>query len=274
MIYDVSSAEQLLPVAEVILAIQEVMPSHVECAGPLVVGAMARDLALHYVGGDMIQRQTDDVDVAVRVPSWADFDALVRAFGAGRRTHRIRVAGCQVDVVPFGQLEVPEGCVSFQEDRPMNVLGLAEAMATADEYVLPRGCTVRVPTLAMQAVLKVIAWMDRGRSSNKDAIDLALILPAYDQPRWNEHLLTAGIKHLKAAKWVRVAGAAGLLGREAAEVLKPATKCALAQADPELLTRASAPSWAHGLIPRSEVRLAVEAFLTSATADLDDAERQ
>lgn len=43
---------------------------------PLIAGAFARDLHLHYAQGVPIQRATQDIDFALAVPDWAAFAAL------------------------------------------------------------------------------------------------------------------------------------------------------------------------------------------------------
>jgi predicted nucleotidyltransferase len=48
----------------------------------IIVGASARDLVMHHAYGAPIQRATMDIDLAVQVPNWTDFerirDSLIR----------------------------------------------------------------------------------------------------------------------------------------------------------------------------------------------------
>ena len=82
---------------------------------PLIAGAFARDLHLHYALGVPIQRATLDIDFALAVPDWAAFAALrTHLLQAGLFTesagaaHRMRHhTGWKVDLVPFGGVESP-----------------------------------------------------------------------------------------------------------------------------------------------------------------------
>lgn len=83
---------------------------------PMIAGAFARDLHLHYGHGIQIQRATQDIDFALAVPDWAAFNALRErliadgAFeGASKTAHRLRHrSGWPLDLVPFGGVESPD----------------------------------------------------------------------------------------------------------------------------------------------------------------------
>lgn len=83
-------------------------------------------------------RATNDVDVALAVDGWEAFGAVTAAFepvpGAEQR---FLVAGVPVDVVPFGGVETGDGAISWPDGHVMTVLGFAEALATAEDVVLP-----------------------------------------------------------------------------------------------------------------------------------------
>jgi predicted nucleotidyltransferase len=157
---------------------------------PLLVGALARDLLLHYGHGLKIERATADVDFALAVADWSEFsaarDALLASglFVAHRRTsHKLQHAKYGwIDLIPFGAVERPDGTIAWPPagDEVMEVLGYAEAAEASIAIALPQGQTVRVVSLPMLAVLKVFAWNDRHRDTQgKDAVDLGLILRSY-----------------------------------------------------------------------------------------------
>jgi len=92
----------------------------------VVAGATARDLVLWHVHGVRADRATRDVDVAVCAISWDAYAALIAGLG---RTGLFRaINGAQqtlvfddpnvgrpvpLDLVPFGELEAPEGSVAW-----------------------------------------------------------------------------------------------------------------------------------------------------------------
>jgi len=75
----------------------------------IIVGATARDLALHYGYGTPVQRATKDIDFAVEVDSWKAFenvrDKLIeQGFREDSRVlHRLTSpTESPIDIVPFG----------------------------------------------------------------------------------------------------------------------------------------------------------------------------
>jgi predicted nucleotidyltransferase len=155
----------------------------------LVVGAMARDLLLHYGQGVPITRATTDIDLGVAVSSWADFHQLRDAclnsghFTSGRPgNHRlIHRSGVPLDLIPFGGVEREDGTIEWPQDNAvMGVLGYREARATATQVLLPDKMPVATVCLPMLAILKLMAWSERHTyTPRKDASDLFLVLRNY-----------------------------------------------------------------------------------------------
>ena len=157
---------------------------------PLLVGALARDLLLHYGYDIAVSRATRDIDFAIAVADWPAFESLRAALLAkGRFTqhksavHRLRhVESGWIDLLPFGAIERSDGTIAWPPsgDEVMSVIGYREADATAIRVSLPQTVTVRVVSLPMLCVLKLLAWKDRHTvEPGKDAIDLWLILRNY-----------------------------------------------------------------------------------------------
>jgi predicted nucleotidyltransferase len=153
-----------------------------------MVGAMARDLLLHYGGGLPVQRATTDVDLAFAVASWNEFNALRNALLNSKRFTETRVEHkllhrqtLEIDLIPFGGVEDAAGQVVWPVDESlMRVLGYQEARATSVEVLLPEGQRISTVSLPMLAAIKVIAWADRHTlQPRKDASDLFLILKNY-----------------------------------------------------------------------------------------------
>lgn len=153
---------------------------------PLVVGALARDLWLHYGHDIEITRVTQDVDFALAA-DWQGFlaarDALVASgqFAPVRNVpHKLRHGQFGwIDLIPFGAVERTDGTIAWPPsgDEVMAVLG---AHAAAVPIALPDKHMVHAVSLPMLAVLKVLAWKDRQRATQgKDAVDLALIMRRY-----------------------------------------------------------------------------------------------
>jgi predicted nucleotidyltransferase len=142
-----------------------------------------------------VRRATLDVDFAVALASWEQFEALKLELISGhgfqdepRQKQRLIYGGegegkgMTIDLVPFGGLQMDDNTVAWppEMDVLMTVTGYAEAQQAAVSVELAPGHQVKVASLPALAILKVFAWSDRGdRSMGKDAIDLLTLLRSY-----------------------------------------------------------------------------------------------
>ncbi len=195
----------------------------------LIVGAMARDLLLHYGHGVPITRATTDVDLGVTVASWEEFRQLREAclksgeFTPNRRgTHRlIHNSGVPLDLIPFGGVEREDGTIEWpDDDAVMGVLGYSEARATAVRILLPAEVTVATVCLPMLAVLKLLAWYERHTyTPRKDASDLLLVLSNYLNDTNTERLYEVGAQLFEKEEFDYEVAGAWLAGYDAARCI-------------------------------------------------------
>lgn len=97
--YDASEvAAELVPL-EVLAHVHRVLSKHGQ---PYVlVGAAARDLAVHAPSGTPIMRATRDLDVAVAVEAGTQHESLLKRLGEPTAApQRVRCLGVDVDVIP------------------------------------------------------------------------------------------------------------------------------------------------------------------------------
>jgi predicted nucleotidyltransferase len=228
---DLADKQELNFLAELIADLRAAAPH----AGVLLVGAMARDLLLYYAHGIRAARATEDVDLALAVADWNDFERLRESLltsgsfephpeVAHKLLYRRRM---EVDPIPFGGVERADGTIAWppKGDTVMRVLGFQEALASSISAVLPLGQCVAVVSLCMLAVLKVLAWSERRtREPGKDASDLILILRSYLDAGQAErlyseadHLLAAGdFDYERAGSWLAGQDAVTLIRRHSA----------------------------------------------------------
>ncbi|MFA7267727.1 MAG: hypothetical protein WC073_00150 [Sterolibacterium sp.] len=196
---------------------------------PLLVGAMARDLLLHYAHDVGILRTTEDVDLAIAVGDWAEFSAVREAlichgqFEPHRNVlHKLRHKVCGwIDMIPFGAIEEPDGRIVWPppDGGAMSLLGYGAADAAAVTVALPDGQSVRVVALPMLAVLKVFAWLDRHLAQpRKDASDLILVLRHFIAAG-NTERFYAEASHLLGPDFDFEIASAWLVGRDARKLL-------------------------------------------------------
>lgn len=145
----------------------------------MIIGAHARDRIVHDLAGLALSRLTHDLDLAIAVPSMEAFHQATRGLKSmGDTGTRFLVQGQPVDVLPFGEVELAAGPILETAAGILtDVTGLAEAYQSADLIEL-KGVRFKAPTLPAMIVLKTVAWLMRGRETDKDATDLAMLLEA------------------------------------------------------------------------------------------------
>jgi predicted nucleotidyltransferase len=184
----------------------------------IVVGAMARDILLTHLYGMPVQRATADVDFAVAVQNWEEFEMLKNILlqvpkfhPSPQHVYRLHYKhdtesesiGYPFDLVPYGGVEDQHGQIHWPPDMDimMNVSAYSEVLSAADEIQISDGLTVKVASLPGLTVLKLFAWVDRGSTTAKDALDLRFIWENYAEagnyPRiYDQHYdLLEGLNH-------------------------------------------------------------------------------
>jgi predicted nucleotidyltransferase len=195
-------------------------------------GALARDLILFHVYGQPTGRITRDVDLMLCVDSWeaySSFRAQLLSGGAfcedSSQGHRLwhggePPKGVPLDILPFGSLEDPAGKIAWPPDGTvlMTVTGFAEALSTAISVAVAEGVVVAVATLPALAVTKLAAWLDRHTETDKDAVDLRVILQSYHAAGNEDRLYGPEAALLAEEGFDPQQAGARLLGRDAVSV--------------------------------------------------------
>jgi predicted nucleotidyltransferase len=208
---------------------------------PMLVGATARDLLLVHVFGQQQSRATLDVDFAVALGSWEEFEALKQQLISGQgfqdepqQKQRLRYLaegegkGMTIDLVPFGGVQVDGNTVVWPPEMSVfiTVTGYAEAQQAAVVVELEQGHLVKVASLPALAILKLFAWSDRGqRSLGKDAIDLLMLLRSYAEAGTFDRMTDPGqaLEKYLALECNEERTGAWLLGRDCALLAQSST---------------------------------------------------
>jgi predicted nucleotidyltransferase len=159
-----------------------------------VVGATSRDILMYHLHGlPLNRRASPDIDFAVAIENWAVFDALRAAIlqepgfrPDAKILHRLHYSpavgdGFPVDLVPFGGVEISAAQVAWPPDMTivMNVAGYAEALDSAVTVCIADHCEIPVASIPGLVMTKLVAWLDRGQSNPKDAVDFRYLLENY-----------------------------------------------------------------------------------------------
>lgn len=158
-----------------------------------VVGATARDILMYHLHGFPLNRASPDIDFAMAIESWPAFEALRAALirepafqPDAKVLHRLHYSpavggGFPVDLVPFGGVEISPAQVAWPPDMAivMSVAGYAEALGSAVTVRIADHCDIPVASIPGLVMTKLIAWLDRGQSNPKDAVDFRYLLENY-----------------------------------------------------------------------------------------------
>lgn len=198
-----------------------------------VGGAMARDILLTHVFGQKLARATRDVDLGLYVNDWAQFKRLKEQLvGSGRFVEDPAIAQrlyhhskLPLDLIPFGGVATQDQAIAWppSHDIVLNVAGFADAWRSSVMVDLGGGLQVKTCSLPALAVLKLIAWKDRGLENNKDATDFLLIARLYGPAQNEDRLYASETELLYAAGGDPEVAGAQLLGMDAAMQCQPDT---------------------------------------------------
>ena len=191
----------------------------------LVVGATCRDILHAAHGHDFEVRGTDDVDLGIAVSDWEVSERIESKYQrVGNNGIRYKIAGMSVDLMPFGDVEDPDGITTpARRGEDLIVFAFQDVYERAQPLTLPGGATVRMPETAGYAALKMRAWIDR--SVDKDAKDLALCAYWYEESEEVSDRLYSpdeGPEIQAPVGWDYPLAAARLLRRDIAQQLTPA----------------------------------------------------
>jgi Uncharacterized protein conserved in bacteria len=154
-----------------------------------VIGATARDIILTAIHEQEVKRSTSDLDIAIAIPDWAQFDSIstglcqIDGFEKSKeqRQRFIYNRFYLLDIVPFGAIAKDDNTIYWppEEDIAMSVLGFTEVTNDVLEITIDAEFSVRVVQLPGIFLLKLNAFKDRHLTNNKDADDIAYIISNY-----------------------------------------------------------------------------------------------
>ncbi|HSU69643.1 MAG TPA: nucleotidyl transferase AbiEii/AbiGii toxin family protein, partial [Tepidisphaeraceae bacterium] len=203
-----------------------------------VAGATARDLILVNIHGLRPGRATRDIDFGIAVENWDRFALLKERLVAtgvftsdGRALQRLtysdRTAGFSmpVDLIPFRGVTTGGGTIEWppRRDIVMNVAGFEEALASSVPIQIEDDLVVRVASIPGLTLLKLVAWSDRRRETDKDAADIYRLLTAYPDAGNTDRLYNEEMDLLEAVEFDMQLAGAELLGRDVGHLCAPAT---------------------------------------------------
>ncbi|WP_431216303.1 nucleotidyl transferase AbiEii/AbiGii toxin family protein [Puia sp. P3] len=154
-----------------------------------IVGAVARDIVLGMINKKRVRRKTDDLDIAIMIRDWDTFERVKSALSglpeftkSSRQKQRFHYKNHLIlDIIPFGEIARADRTIHWPPDETpvMSVAGFVEMAKKALFVTVDNEFTIGVASLPGIFVLKLVAWQDRCRETDKDAQDLALLINEY-----------------------------------------------------------------------------------------------
>ncbi|MBX2930151.1 MAG: nucleotidyl transferase AbiEii/AbiGii toxin family protein [Saprospiraceae bacterium] len=150
-----------------------------------VIGAFARDIWLGENDRLPGLRATLDLDLAVYISNWEDYEALknyliaTHGFLADKEPYRLHNnAGQIIGLIPFGGVEKDRQVyIAGTPPIQLSVFGTQEVA----RHAVPVSQGFRIITLPGLCIMKLIAWSDRSDWRHKDLQDFWFLLEHYEQ---------------------------------------------------------------------------------------------
>ncbi|MBZ5538371.1 MAG: nucleotidyl transferase AbiEii/AbiGii toxin family protein [Acidobacteriia bacterium] len=199
-----------------------------------VVGATARDFILKDCYGIELPRMTRDIDLAVEVASWEQFNKLIEAlkdtgkFSPDKREcHRLHFDSLPIDMLPFGPIADADRKITWPPEHEvfMSVIGFKEAYESSITVRLSANplLDIKLPTLPGLALMKIVSWKEKYPERRKDAEDLLLIMDNYESVGTFDRLYDTEQELLQEEKFDVGLASIRLLGRDMARMADPET---------------------------------------------------
>ena len=207
-------------------------------AQPMLVGAFARDVWFWHLNGIETGRATDDIDISMAFPGWADFRTFsetLKAIGFEQPDPECPEklvdsgTGQKLDLIPFGGVSEDGRSITWHGNQAKwGILGFEDSYRSA--AILPLGgdgdVRFRLATLPAIVTLKMMSFYDRlEERKRKDGADIGFMMAHYVSVGGNSARLgqgpDAGIMTDVGGDLLR-AGTV-LLGRDMARLAEPAT---------------------------------------------------
>jgi len=196
-----------------------------------VAGATARDIILNIVYGIKVPRATNDIDFAIRIDTWEQFDSITvdlirNGFEKTNIVHRFKYRSFPVDFIPFGGISVDESKFKWpdKEEKEMSVLGFEEVHENVELIKVKKEpeTIIKFASVEGLTILKFVSWAENPTRSPKDANDLLLIMKTYIDAGNLERLMNEHEDLVDETFDYEIIGAR-LLGRDVAKIAKSNT---------------------------------------------------
>lgn len=188
-----------------------------------IVGAAARDIVMGMIHNRGARRKTNDLDIAIMIRDWDTFEEINSALcdlpeftKSSIQKQRFHYKNRLIlDIIPFGEVARADRTIHWPPDETpvMSVSGFVEMAKKALFVTVDNEFTIGVATLPGIFVLKLVAWQDRCRVTNKDAEDMAYLIDEYFEINL-ERIVEAHTDIFEADDFTTFTAGAAVMGRD------------------------------------------------------------
>lgn len=194
----------------------------------ILVGATARDILIEHLHKIKAPRMTKDIDIAVCVASWKEYDTLAEALLADGKflkhaqKQRFVFEGTLIDIIPFGDISGRNNRISWppEHETVFSTIGFIDVFNNSITFRLNRDpvLDIQAPTIPGLAIVKLLAWNDGYPDRQKDAEDLFFIMRAYQNAGIEDRLYGQEAILLEEERFDNERAGIRLLGRDMAKI--------------------------------------------------------
>jgi predicted nucleotidyltransferase len=202
-----------------------------------IAGATARDIIMEYIHKIKAPRMTKDIDIAVCVANWGEYQALTdELLATGRflkqaQKQRYIFESSFIDIIPFGDISGPDNKISWPpyHDAIMSTIGFNDVYKNAMTFRLNNEPVLdtKLATIPGLAIMKLLSWNEAFPNREKDAEDLLFIMRKYQHAGIEDRLYVQEISLLEEEEFDNERAGIRLLGRDMARISNADTAIAI-----------------------------------------------
>ena len=133
-----------------------------------VIGATARDIVIQEMLNTSSRRKTRDLDLAIAVPNWQEFDKIKKSLIADGfeidkdKQQRFYYGDYEIDIVPYGYVAKEDDNIYWppEETIAMSVKGFDEALSDAITVSIDDRFSIKIASLHGLFLLKLNPFTD------------------------------------------------------------------------------------------------------------------
>ncbi|MCJ7485672.1 MAG: nucleotidyl transferase AbiEii/AbiGii toxin family protein [Candidatus Aminicenantes bacterium] len=193
-----------------------------------IIGATARDIVMEHFYKIKAPRMTNDIDIAVYVAKWEEYNALTDSllatgmFLKGDQKQRYIFKDTFLDIIPFGDISGRKNKISWppEYETILTTVGFMDTYKNSITFRLNSEpvLDVKVSTIPGLAILKLLSWNEAYPDRPRDAEDLLFIMRAYQNAGIEDRLYEQEVILLEEEEYDNERAGIRLLGRDMARI--------------------------------------------------------